>query len=148
MVLNPSLRIRLSLGHGGLQGDIGAAVFRGGTFVQNQFADFFTGMLFGNQDVNAGDDEQSKNRADGHAGHDGNADRVARGSSRAAHQRQREMAANGGDTGHEDRPESHQRGFARGLKPAQALPLQSIGKFDDENAVFGHQAYERDQADL
>src|ERR1043166_5632381 len=108
----------------------------------------FALMLPGDKDIEGRDDEQRENSTEGHSGDDGDTDGISRRSACAGNERQREVAAYGGDTGHQDWPQTDESGFAHGLEFREAATLERIGKFDDQNAVFGNQADERHQTDL
>src|SRR6185436_8613296 len=79
---------------------------------------------------------------------DDGADRLARGGARTAGEHQGHGAGNGGDRGHDDRPEAARRGVAD--RAGDVLPgiAQLIGELDDQYAVLGGQADQHDDADL
>ena len=58
------------------------------------------------------------------------------------------MAGRRGHAGHENGPQPGHGCLAHRLKLGVPLQLQLVGELDDEDAVFGHQADQGDQADL
>ncbi len=67
---------------------------------------------------------------------------------RAAHERQWEVAANSGRAGHQHRTQPDQSRLAHRLKFAQPASLLLICKFNNQNAILCHQADERHESDL
>src|SRR3990172_1160703 len=105
-------------------------------------------VVAGDEHVDGWDDEQGEEGADEHAADQHQADRIPRGGAGAGDQGQREMAADGGGAGHEDRAESGHRRLTHGRNLRQALELQLVGEFDDQDAVLGHQPDQGHQPDL
>ena len=58
------------------------------------------------------------------------------------------MPRHRGHAGHQDGPQPRRRRVDHGLELTQALLLEMIGEFHDEDAVLGNQAHQRDQPDL
>src|SRR5437763_1795642 len=97
---------------------------RGGFKVANRHPKFVTDMLLRDQHINRRNYKESKDGPEGHARNDRDANGIPGGGPGATDERQREMAADGRRTGHENGAEAHQRGLPRGLDFAQAAALE------------------------
>ena len=113
------------------------------------FALGFGVVILGKQHVHRRQHEQREQRAERHAGHDHQADAVARRGACAGHQASAES----------DRTPSQRWSSSTGRKRVAAAsrtasslrepaPLQLVGELDDQDAVLRHQPDQRDQADL
>ena len=63
-------------------------------------------------------------------------------------QGQRHGAQHHGARGHQDGTQAQHAGLGHGLEQFPALVAQLIGEFDDQDAVLGDQAHQRDEPDL
>ncbi len=63
-------------------------------------------------------------------------------------ERERHRAQHHGARGHEDRAQPQDGGLLHRLQHALALGLHLVGELDDQDAVLGDEAHQRDEADL
>src|SRR3954463_8692040 len=88
------------------------------------------------EDVDRRQYEQREDRPDRHAADENQTDGITSRSTGAAYQRQREMAGNRRDAGHEHRPQPRERRFAHGINLRFAFFLKLVRKLDDQDAVL------------
>ncbi len=105
-------------------------------------------MLCRKDEVDDRQDKQREQSADRHAADEHDADAVARFGTSARHEDERQMAEYRGCRRHQDGAQARHRCFTDGAHLTVPHLLQFVGECDDENAIFGDQADEGDQADL
>jgi len=89
--------------------------------------DIDLGMIAGDEHVNGWDDKEGKNGTNGHASHKHQTYGIPGFGTGSCYQHQREVAGDGGATGHEDGSQSRQRRLADGFQLGFPSQLQFVG---------------------
>src|SRR6266478_9233645 len=108
----------------------------------------FSVMFLRDEHVERWNNEQGKDRADGHAANENETDRISCRGSGAGHECERKVAGDSCDAGHHDWPQPNSRGLRYSRKFRQTLTLEFIGELDNENAVLGNKTDQSHQSDL